>query len=379
MAMMITARTSVNIAVIKYWGKKDETLIIPINDSISGTLDSDDLCTTTTVAVSPSFSDDRMWLNGQEVVISENKRLVQCLSSMRSKVASSRGGLRICSFNNFPTAAGLASSAAGYACLVYALGNLFGITDKEELSVMARMGSGSAIRSLEGGFVQWIAGQDSNTSIAKQIVNEDHWPEMRVLILVVNDHQKETGSTEGMKRSVQTSDLIHFRAETVVPKRVKDIKKAIIDKDFATFAKITMKDSNQFHAIAQDTYPPIRYMTDLSWDIIDLVHKFNHVWGTTAAAYTFDAGPNACIYILDTAVSSFLAAIVGDDQDVLLHKLKGKLCLHKTVTLQSEMKHLSKAKIGSRLKYILHTKIGKGAEVLQEGPHLLNAEGLPTQ
>lgn len=155
----VTCRTSVNIAVIKYWGKSDETLILPINDSISGTLDSDDLCTTTTAAVSSSFKDDRMWLNGSEVHIRENVRLTHCLNAIRSRIPSLKGGLRISSHNNFPTAAGLASSAAGYAALIYALGNLFGITNKEELSVMARMGSGSAIRSLDGGFVHWIKGK----------------------------------------------------------------------------------------------------------------------------------------------------------------------------------------------------------------------------
>jgi diphosphomevalonate decarboxylase len=399
---MVTARTSVNIAVIKYWGKKDETFIIPINDSISGTLDSDDLCTTTTVAISPNFTHDRMWLNEKEVVIEDNKRLVQCLKTMREKVSKKStglsGGLRISSFNNFPTAAGLASSAAGYACLVYALGNLFGITDKEELSVMARMGSGSAIRSLEGGFVQWISGNDSNTSVARQIVDESHWPDMRVLILVVADHAKETGSTDGMKRSVETSSLIHHRANIVVPDRVQRIKKAIIEKDFPTFAEITMQDSNQFHAIAQDTYPPIRYMTDVSWSIVDFVHKFNALYGSTIAAYTFDAGPNACIYIRKDAVKYFVAAVCGAlpaedgcvdiDSDNLLSHVRHNMTSDYDIQeikdmvigdnqVYKSMRSLTKQRIAENLKYIIYTKIGRGAEVLSSGPDLLDSEGQP--
>lgn len=133
--------------------------------------------------------------------------------------------LHICSENNFPTAAGLASSAAGYACLVYTLAALYGI-EKEELSVIARIGSGSACRSIYGGFVHWQKGtlDDGSDSRAVQIVPDDHWPEMHVIILVVNDQKKKVGSSLGMARSVLNSAILKYRASDCVPSRVTQIR-----------------------------------------------------------------------------------------------------------------------------------------------------------
>lgn len=193
--------------------------------------------------------------------------------------------------------------------MVYALGQLLQVTDRRVLSILARQGSGSACRSLYGGFVQWIAGSTSNESYAVPVVDQQHWPQMRVLVLVVSDRTKDTSSTSGMKLSVDTSPLIQFRVKNVLPGRVQSMIAAIKSRDFGTFARITMQDSNQFHAICQDTYPPIRYMNDISWSIVRLVHKFNEFYGHERLAYTFDAGPNACIYLLDDVVDEFLTLI----------------------------------------------------------------------
>lgn len=159
--------------------------------------------------------------------------------------------LHIVSQNNFPTAAGLASSAAGYAALAYGLCLLFGIDDTERISTLARLGSGSACRSLYGGFVHWIAGSDHKSSIARQIQAEGVWSSMRVLVLVVNDHRKDTTSSDGMKLSVETSELILKRAQDIVPQRVTRMLTAIKERNFHDFAEITMKDSNQFQLTAQ--------------------------------------------------------------------------------------------------------------------------------
>lgn len=148
--------------------------------------------------------------------------------------------------NNFPTAAGLASSASGYACLVYSLAQLYGLK-KQEISDIARLGSGSACRSIYGGFVQWQKGVqlDGKDSIAVQIAPASHWPDLHVLILVVNDAKKKIGSTSGMARSVVTSELIKYRVEKCVPQRIHSITQAIKDRNFSKFAEVTMKDSNQ--------------------------------------------------------------------------------------------------------------------------------------
>lgn len=183
------------------------------------------------------------------------------------------------------------------------------VTDVKTLSIISRMGSGSACRSLYGGFVQWITSTKSDESYAKQIIDEFYWPKMRIVVLVVNDAQKDTPSTAGMQLTVQTSTLFQHRISSVVPKRVEEMVRAIKERNFHQFAEITMKDSNQFHACCQDSYPPIRYMNDISWSIVRMIHKLNDFYGTNRLAYTFDAGPNACIYLLENEVDEFLTLV----------------------------------------------------------------------
>ncbi|KAM4631319.1 diphosphomevalonate decarboxylase isoform 2-T2 [Polymixia lowei] len=318
---MVTCTAPVNIAVIKYWGKRHEELILPINSSLSVTLHQDQLKTTTTVASSRSFLEDRIWLNGKEEDIS-HPRLQSCLREIR-RLARKRHSdgdpsvdvtglshkVHICSVNNFPTAAGLASSAAGFACLVFTLARVYGV--EGELSGIARQGSGSACRSMHGGFVQWIMGhqEDGKDSLAQQVEPETHWPELRVLVLVASVERKPIGSTSGMQTSVQTSCLLKHRADSVVPGRMEEMIEAVHRKDFSTFAELTMKDSNQFHATCLDTYPPIFYLNNVSHQVISLVHQYNSHYKETRVAYTFDAGPNAVIYTLQEHVTEFVQVV----------------------------------------------------------------------
>jgi len=215
--------------------------------------------------------------------------------------------IHISSYNTFPTAAGLASSAAGYAALVAALTQLFNAKEEYpgQLTTIARQGSGSACRSLYGGFVAWRMGgekPDWSDSLAEQVADEKHWPEIRAVILVVSDAKKDTSSTAGMSTSVATSKLLAHRAATVVDERMQIIEKAFLEKDFETFGQVTMADSNQFHATCLDTYPPIFYMNDISKSVIRIVHAYNAWAGEIRAAYTFDAGPNAVLYTLEKYV-----------------------------------------------------------------------------
>lgn len=225
--------------------------------------------------------------------------------------------LRIVSENNFPTAAGLASSAAGFAALVRAVSDLYQLPQSPtELSRIARQGSGSACRSLLGGYVAWRAGTqaDGSDSIAEEVAPASHWPEMRALILVVSAEKKDVPSTEGMQSTVATSELFATRAQTVVPARMDAIEAAIRNRDFPAFAEITMRDSNTFHATCLDSWPPIFYMNDVSRAAVRLVHDINRVVGRTVCAYTFDAGPNAVIYYLDEdseLVAGTFKAILG--------------------------------------------------------------------
>ena len=298
--------------------------------------------------------------------------------------------MHIVSSNNFPTAAGLASSAAGYACLVFTLASLYGISD-EELTAIARQGSGSACRSLHGGFVRWHMGrmEDGSDSIAAPVVSSSHWPNMHVLILVVNDGRKKTSSTKGMQRAVETSELIKYRAKHCVPQRINAITDAIKQRDFETFAKITMQDSNQFHAIALDTYPPCVYMNDVSHAIVTFVHAYNAAVGHTRVAYTFDAGPNACLYVLKEHVPSVLQALKNSfptDASTNVEYYKGIPVDVESLTAS----HSSNDDIilngnfsfpineRNLLKYIIHTKVGLGPQRLAKEDSLINSStGLP--
>nr|CAD7428354.1 unnamed protein product [Timema monikensis] len=266
-------------------------------------------------------------------VMFDNPRIQNCLKELRRRAKvdaeESNNGLHswhlhVCSENNFPTAAGLASSAAGYACLVYTLAKLYGV--KGDISSIARQGSGSACRSVLGGFVRWHKGCDPTglDSIAQQI--------------------------------------------------------AIKERNFEMFAELTMKDSNQFHAMCLDTYPPALYMNDMSHSIVHLIHLLNSEKGRTKVAYTFDAGSNACLYLLESDVSAVLSAInhVFPPANDSVEYLKGLPVnidpLDKKVAESLAMKpHES----GS-LKFIIHTQLGEGPQVVQDlDQHLLTPAGDP--
>ncbi|XP_008300019.1 diphosphomevalonate decarboxylase [Stegastes partitus] len=388
---IVTCTAPVNIAVIKYWGKRNEDLILPINSSLSVTLHQDQLKTTTTVATSRSFPEDRIWLNGKEEDIT-HPRLQSCLREIRRLARKRRNDedpsldstglshkVHICSINNFPTAAGLASSAAGFACLVYTLARVFGV--EGELSGIARQGSGSACRSMYGGFVQWIMGDkdDGKDSVAQQVEPETHWPELRILVLVASAERKPVGSTSGMQTSVQTSCLLKHRAQSVVPERMVEMTDAVRRKDFPAFAELTMKDSNQFHATCLDTYPPIFYLSSVSQQVISLVHRYNRHYGETRVAYTFDAGPNAVIFTLEQHVPEFVRVVQHffppdtHTEDFIQGLPVGRAALSEELRRGVGLEPMPKG-----INYIISTKAGPGPCVVEDPTqHLLSSDGLP--
>lgn len=297
---------------------------MPTNASLSVTLSQATLRAYTTASCSasyPSSDGDTLTLNSQPQNIKASRRTLACLADLRSlrqELESSNPSLpklssyplRIVSENNFPTAAGLASSAAGFAALVRAVANLYELPQPaSELSKIARQGSGSACRSLMGGYVAWRSGEkaDGSDSMAEEVAPASHWPEMRALILVVSDARKDVPSTEGMQSTVATSTLFPTRATSVVPERMASMEKAIHSRDFDAFAEISMRDSNGFHATNLDTWPPIFYLNDVSRAAIRAVHDLNRAAGRTVCAYTFDAGPNAVIYYLEKDTEQVLS------------------------------------------------------------------------
>jgi diphosphomevalonate decarboxylase len=321
----------VNIAVIKYWGKRDPKLNLPTNSSLSVTLAQSDLRTHTTASCSPSYpGEDSLLLNGspQDVSGARTQACFRELRALRKELEKKDGGLpklsemplKIVSENNFPTAAGLASSAAGFAALVRAIANLYELpASPTDLSRIARQGSGSACRSLFGGYVGWEQGSaaDGSDSKAFQVAPAEHWSNMRAVILVVSAAKKGVSSTTGMQTTVETSSLFAARASETVPRRMKEMQKAIQEKDFETFAKVTMMDSNSFHATCLDTFPPIFYLNDVSKAAIKIVESINAAAGKIIAAYTFDAGPNAVVYYLEEnekEVAGLFKSILGEKE-----------------------------------------------------------------
>lgn len=409
-----TCTAPVNIAVVKYWGKRDTKLILPTNDSLSVTLDQDHLRTVTTARADASFQPGaRLWLNGVEEEIKAEGRLDACLAELRRLRAEreaadsslekmSAWGLHLCSENNFPTAAGLASSASGFAALAVTVAELYGLSDvlsRSALSMIARRGSGSACRSVFGGFVAWEGGEkaDGTDSLAVEVAERDHWPELDVLICVVNDGKKGTSSTSGMQRTVQTSPLLQHRIKHVVPERMQKMREAIAKRDFALFTEITTADSNDFHACCLDTAPPIFYMNDTSRAIVMVIEELNRARAEEGkdpiAAYTFDAGPNAVLYVrkddMDVVLRTVRHYFPDADFDDTFNLLgagagashRGEESKQELPTLPASFnKDVVPVHPTGSVRRMIHTRVGDGPRVLERGlgkESLLNEEGLP--
>jgi len=262
---------------------------------------------------------------------------------------------------------------------VFALAQIYGVGG--DVSSIARVGSGSACRSMYGGFVKWEMGtrDDGSDSMAIQIVPETHWPEMQVLILVDNDSRKDTSSTEGMQQTARTCDMMEYRVKQIVPRRMIQMEQAILKKDYQTFGDLTMRDSDDFHAVCAATQPPIYYMNDISRRVVRLIHEYNRASGEIKCAYTFDAGPNACLYLPKANVVEVLALVRATfppsdvsgffrgEQSISQESITCKLPANLQKLLKPETTY------PDGLKYTLHTKIGPGPQVLHDpSEHLID-------
>ncbi len=312
--MISTVEATPNIAVVKYWGKRDEKLILPQEGSISATMD-ETLRTRTTVVFDESFKQDEAWLNGKKLEDRELGEISRMLDIIR-QAGKTKMRAKMASLNCFPTAAGFASSASGMAALACAGTAALGLKlTARELSIIARQGSGSACRSVLGGWVEWKRGAktDGSDSYAEQIADENHWPEIRNVIAITEKKKKKVSSRAGMKQTVDTSSLFQKRIADL-PKVLGAMRTAIRKRDLESFLGITMKESSNMHAVMLDTWPPILYLNDISREIIYAVQDYNAAKGTLEAGYTFDAGPNAHVYTTEKSVpevKSLLSEIEG--------------------------------------------------------------------
>ena len=280
-----TSLSHPNIALIKYWGNLDNTLRIPANNSLSMTLGG--LETRTTVSFDPDLDRDEIEIDGREAEPLAYDRVVNHLDKIRA-LADIKTRSSVISHNSFPAGTGIASSASGFAALTVAASSAAELSlSPKQLSILARHGSGSAARSVLGGFVELHSGPSSDDSYAKQIASPDHW-NLVDLIAVISSTPKEKGSTYG-HTIASTSPMQAARVEDT-PRRIELCRKAIIDRDFPALAQIVELDSNMMHAVMQTSTPPLLYIDAASIDVIKKIE----VWRREGlqVCYTLDAGPN---------------------------------------------------------------------------------------
>lgn len=285
--MKATAVAPSNIAFIKYWGKKDESLRLPANGSISVNLSN--LLTTTTVFFDKNLKNDTVIINGKR---DKNReiRVSNHLDRIR-KVAKISTKATVISKNNFPTSGGLASSASGFAALTVAGTKAAGLNlSEKELSALSRLGSGSACRSIPDGFAEWLEGDSNESSYAVSIFPQDFW-KLAIIIALAEDEEKPVLTSEGMK-SAFTSQFYSTRLEKINEK-IKKIKVYMKEKKFEEFGEITELETLEMHSIALTSDPSIIYWQPKTIKVMKLIQEIRKK--EFPVYFTIDAGPHVCI------------------------------------------------------------------------------------
>ncbi len=274
-----------NLAFVKYWGNRDAALRIPANGSISMNLDG--LFTRTTVSFQPSLPFDELIVNGQEVTGAGLQRVGMVLDVVRG-MAGMDDRAEVVSENNFPSSAGIASSASAFAALALAASRAAGLELSEgDLSRLARRGSGSACRSIPAGFVEWQAGTGDEDSFARSIAAPEHW-DLADCIALVSTERKKTASTDGHALAA-TSPLQSARVADAA-RRLDICRRAILERDFDALAAIVELDSDMMHAVMMTSTPPLHYWQPASMAVMLAVRR----WRAEGlpVCYSVDAGPN---------------------------------------------------------------------------------------
>jgi len=307
-ALQATAVAHPNIALIKYWGKSDVRRNIPAVGSLSITLDS--LTTTTSVRFDDDLDEDRFLFNGREAP-GMAERVTCCLDSLRDRVGIDPRAL-VESDNDFPTAAGLASSASGFAALVVAADAALGAgLDRSELAGLARQASGSAARSLFGGFVELeLTPGGPHSTETRQLLEPSEWP-LHVLVVVTDPGPKAVGSTEGMLITAQTSPYYPAWVESS-PADLSEARSAVQRRDFEALADVSESSCLKMHAVMFSARPGLVYWNGTTVEGIRRVRELRA--SGVPVFFTVDAGPQLKAVCLPEAyerVERELAAIPG--------------------------------------------------------------------
>lgn len=287
---MATYRAHTNIALIKYWGKRHDDLILPMTSSLSLTLDA--FYTDTAVTLRGAGEPDRFFLNGQEQSPNEVQKISAFVDRFRHTAGSHRA-VTIASNNHVPTAAGLASSASAFCALGLALNDVYGLNfPYKTLSTYIRQGSGSACRSLYGGFVLWHRGNghDSASSYSEPLDQSD-W-DIRMLVVALNQDRKKISSRNGMEATLATSPYYRLWPQEV-EQDLQAMIAAIAARDFNQVGALAEHNAMKMHATTLAARPPFTYFQPDSLVAIALVHQLREEG--IPCYYTMDAGPNVKI------------------------------------------------------------------------------------
>lgn len=282
--MKKTARAHSNIAFIKYWGKKDEGLRLPSNGSISMNLSN--LYTTTTVEFNKDLQTDDITINNEKDV-KKTAKVIAHLDRIR-ELAQTQMRAKVVSVNNFPTGVGLSSSATGFAALTVAasLALELNLTEKQ-MTILARLGSGSACRSIPTGYVEWKAGETTDESYAVSLYPPNHW-DLVDLVALTSTREKYVATTEGQK-SAQSSPFFAERIARMNMK-IEDCKRHIQEKDFPAFGKLLEEDALEMHAIMMTSAPPLLYWLPETVLIMQKVLEWRR--GGIDVFFTINTGQN---------------------------------------------------------------------------------------
>lgn len=274
-----------NIAFIKYWGKYNEKLRLPANSSISMNLS--EAYTITSVEFNERFEKDVFLLNGKQIEDGEALRVFEHLKMIK-ELSKMKNHARIESKNNFPKASGIASSASGFAALTLAASKASGLElSEKELSILSRLGSGSACRSIPEGFVEWKKGKTNTDSYAFSLFPPDYW-ELYDLIAVVGEGNKKISSTEGHAKA-ESSPFYKTRIKGM-ERKVSEIKKALSKKDFTHLGEIVEEEAVNMHSVMMTSVPPLFYWLPGTLSVMTQVLDLRK--NGTECYFTIDAGPN---------------------------------------------------------------------------------------
>jgi len=291
-----TAFASSNIALCKYWGKRSLDLNLPINSSLSISLANKGATTKVSLINSDT---DVVILNSNQVDNNSNfyKKIVKFLDLFKDQLPNNKTAFRVVTSSNIPIAAGLASSACGFAALVKALDQLFNWNlSLKELSILARLGSGSACRSLFDGFVKWHAGiqADGSDSFAERL--NVSWPEFCIGLLIFDQKEKYLSSREAMLLSVETSPLYAVWPD-LANQDLTVIESAINNQDFVLLGQTAEANALAMHSVMLSARPAIMYSNS------ETINNIEKIWNTRRKHnlelyFTQDAGPNLKLLFL---------------------------------------------------------------------------------